>query len=344
MEAGFCGPLFIIGMPRSGTKLMRALLNQHPRINLTLAESHFIPYFLKKFGNPPMFRTREDLNPFVRELQQTAFFATMKKAGYSLGDSTLFKDIDYSSWSKIFEHLFRRFGPKEPTSDTIWGDKTPGYINHMPLLKTLFPGAKFLHMLRDPRDYCLSVRKSFGKSIYRAAHRWRQGVENAHRYGACLNEDYKEVRYEFLLDQPVSAMKSVASFLAVPYDDKLVDLSSSQEDLGDAKGRSGILTGNRNKYRTQLTSQEIKRIEEMVCNIARSVDYRLETNVPLRSLNSVTLGILKVHDGVASLRHHMLAERGFTRGARRLFNHYTRSSWRAVAMVGGVFPVTGGSV
>ena len=49
----FLGPVFIVGMPRSGTTLMRALLNQHPRVSLALTESHFIPYFIKSFGDPP---------------------------------------------------------------------------------------------------------------------------------------------------------------------------------------------------------------------------------------------------------------------------------------------------
>ena len=279
MATGFYGPVFIVGMPRSGTKLMRALLNQHPRINLTLAESHFIPYSLKKFGDPPPFRSREDLTPFMRGLQQTAFFSTMSKAGYTLDQSTFLQNVDYTTWSAIFEHVFRHFGSKRATIDTIWGDKTPGYINHMPLLKAVFPNAKFLHVIRDHRDYCLSVRKSFAKSVYRAAVRW-------------------------------------------------LNLASAPEDLGDAKGHSTILTNNKNKYLTQLSSQEIKRIEEIVCDVAKSVGYRLENNVVHRSLNSLTLRILKLHDGVASLIHHIKAERDLTKGVMRLFHHYTKSSWR----------------
>ena len=330
MAVSFCGPVFIVGMPRSGTKLMRALLNQHPQINLTLAESHFIPYFVEKFGNPPQFRVREDLNPFVRELQQTAFFSTMSKAGYTLDESRFLQNVDYTAWSAIFEHVFRHFGSKRATIGTIWGDKTPGYINHMPLLKALFPDAKFLHIIRDPRDYCLSVRKSFAKSIYRAAVRWRQSVENAYRYGARLGQDYQEVHYELLLEQPVSTMTQVSSFMKVSYDDSLINLASAPEDLGDAKGHSKLLTDNTNKYRTQLSSREIKRIEEIVCDVAKTVGYRLENNVAHRSLNPLALGILKLHDGVASLRHHVAAEGRFTKGAKHFFQHYTRSSWRAV--------------
>jgi len=330
LKPTFRGPLFIVGMPRSGTKLMRALLNQHPQINLTLAESHFIPYFLKKFGNPPPFRRREDLDPFVREFLQTTFFSTMKKAGYALDASTFLQNVDYTAWGSIFEHVFRRFGSKKESSGRIWGDKTPGYINHLPLLKTLFPEARFLHMIRDPRDYCLSVRKSFAKSIYRAAYRWRQGIENAHRYGTGLGLDYKEVRYERLLEKPILTMIDVASFLGVAYDDRMVNLASAPEDLGDAKGHSRILTNNKRKYRTQLSPDEIKRIEEIVCDVAKSVGYDLENTVKSRSLHPFALGILKLHDGVASLKHHAGAEKGLRRGARRLFQHYTKSSWRGI--------------
>jgi hypothetical protein len=330
MPSGFCGPLFIVGMPRSGTKLIRALLNQHPAINLTLAESQFIPYFVYKFGNPPGFRGRADLEYFIRELQQTTFFLSMSKAGVSFEYGKFLQNVDYTKWSAIYEYVFRNFGAKGTTVGTIWGDKTPGYINHMPLLKELFSDAKFLHIVRDPRDYCLSVRKSFKKSIYRAAARWRQGVDCAHRFGAKLGQDYREVRYELLIEQPVSTMAQVSSFIGVGFDERIVHLASAPEDLGDAKGHGKIVTDNKGKYLTQLTAKEIKRIEEIVCDVAESVGYRLENQVAYRALNPFVLAILKVHDGVASLRHHVVAESGFAKGAKRLFNHYKRSSWRGV--------------
>ena len=41
----FAGPLFLLGMPRSGTKLLRTLLNAHPAIHIAQVETHFIPYW-----------------------------------------------------------------------------------------------------------------------------------------------------------------------------------------------------------------------------------------------------------------------------------------------------------
>jgi hypothetical protein len=330
MATRFSGPVFIVGMPRSGTKLVRALLNQHPQINLTLAESHFIPYFVRKFGNPPPFRRKEDLNPFVRELKQTSFYSTMSKAGYKIEESAFLRDVDCSKWSSVFEHVFRHFGSKSGQAGPVWGDKTPGYINHLPLLKYLFPNAKFLHVVRDPRDYCLSVRKSFKKSIYRAAVRWQQGVGRAHRYGARLGEDYREVRYELLLEQPVATMTEVSAFIGVPYDDRTVNLASAPEDLGDAKGHSKIVTDNKGKYLRELSSTEVARIEEIVCDVAESVGYRLDTIVAHKSVNPLSLTVFKLRDGIASLRHHVASEGEIAGGARHFFHHYIRSSWRGI--------------
>ena len=152
MASHFLGPLFVIGMPRSGTKLMRALLNQHPSISLTLAESHFIPFFVKKFSDSRRLDSRKERERFIKTLQRTAFYSTMRKLGYSLDVIHFFDNIDIASWNTVFEHVFRHFGDEKSSPLTIWGDKTPGYINHIPFLKSIFPTARFIHMIRDPRD------------------------------------------------------------------------------------------------------------------------------------------------------------------------------------------------
>mgnify|MGYP000529984615 CR=1 FL=1 len=53
-QVKFKGPLFIVGMPRSGTKLLRDLLNQHPKIHIAEIETHFLPFWFsqwKEFGD-----------------------------------------------------------------------------------------------------------------------------------------------------------------------------------------------------------------------------------------------------------------------------------------------------
>ena len=83
------GPLFIVGLPRSGTKLIRDLLNRSPEIGIPVEESHFIPYFIAKFGAVPepgnqMWRER-----FMRDLRRTPFFQNYARAGRSVPDDLL---------------------------------------------------------------------------------------------------------------------------------------------------------------------------------------------------------------------------------------------------------------
>ena len=195
----FAGPVFVVGMPRSGTKLLRDLLNRHPEISIPVCETHFIPYFFEKFGEDPPFQSNEDFQQFLDELMETNFITDLKEKGSHLNRTQYFQQVDIRSWQSIYEYLFKQLGPKPVMEKTIWGDKTPGYLMHMPLLKQLFPKAKFIHIVRDPRDYCNSVRNTWGKSIYRAAQRWVSAISKARTDIAEFNFDYQEIQYENLL-------------------------------------------------------------------------------------------------------------------------------------------------
>ncbi len=166
----FLGPLFIVGMHRSGTKLLRNLLNQHPQISIPTIESCFIPYLINKFGNSPQFE-----------------------------DDNL---TDRTSWSEIFEVIFKFYIPQSKNKNVIWGDKTPQYLPRIKLLKRLYPKAKFIHIIRHPGDYCISAKKAWGKSIYRSANSWRHEIEKAREVGGGLGDDYLEVFYENLVENP----------------------------------------------------------------------------------------------------------------------------------------------
>jgi hypothetical protein len=312
-ENEFTGPVFIVGMARSGTKLMRALLNQHPQISITLAESKFIPYFIKKFGDPPPFKNEKFVHSFINEFTKTTFYRVMKDTGYNLDKNEFIHFVDHSSWSAIFEHILVSFGPKRGIKDMIWGDKTPAYVNHMPLLKHLFPKAKFIHMIRDPRDYCPSVRKSFGMHIYSAAQRWKETMNQAHSYGSYIHNDYIEVYYEKILEDPENTMKNICTFLTRKYSDKMVQLESSHEQRGDTRGKNGIVRNNFKKYQTQFSKKEITRIEEIVCQTAISMSYVLENNVVPKPLSSLNLTALKMHDGFVRLLKKGLFDKVYTK-------------------------------
>ena len=204
----FTGPIFIIGIGRSGTKLLRDLLNQNTKIGIPIAESNFIPKVINRFGNPPNFQNDSEFNTFYEEYTKTSFFWWMKKFECVMGKDFLEKEIDKTSWGSIFEVILRYHVLPGRDKDFIWGDKTPSYLYHIDILKDLYPQARFLHIIRDPRDCCLSTRNAWGTNLFSVADRWRRGVEVARKSGGHLGGSYIEVYYESLLDDPKKTLTS----------------------------------------------------------------------------------------------------------------------------------------
>jgi hypothetical protein len=324
----FDGPVFIIGMPRSGKKLLRDLLNKNPRIGIPIHETGFIPHLVERFGNPPIFDDDQEFNQFYREFSQDPYFQQFKMKGRILTKDILDKAIVKTSWNSIFESINRYYAPDGRDENFIWGDKSPHYLNFMPLLKDIFPEARFLHCIRDPRDFSLSYKKAWGKSIYRAAESWRERMEKGLRDSHQLETDYKEVFYESLLDDPVRELIDICNFLDCEFISSMTELNRAPESLGDTRGQLRIVRDNRNKYLTQLTYAEVRRIEEIVFPVARNLGYKLENDVVFKSVDPLMLKILTISDGWASIKFH-INEYGLLKGLSRLFHWHSRSSWMA---------------
>jgi hypothetical protein len=318
------GPLFIVGLPRSGTKLLRGLLNRHPEIGIPTRESHFIPQLVARFGTEPDLGRPERCKAFYSSLTETTFFRQMKAEGRVLERSRLSREADLTSWASIFEVLFRYYAPDGKEDGFVWGDKTPEYVLKMRDLKTLFPRARFLHILRDPRDCCLSVNKTWNRNVFRAAHVWQEGVLSAGRQSSALGNDYLEIRYEALLNDVRGVMQDVCTWLGVEFSTTMERLQQPAEFYGDARGKTSILTTNQQKYRTQMTRRQIRRIEEIAYEAMKSTGYACEYAMGERPLGRLAQGTLAIGDAVASARFHV-GDKGFTRGVRYFIDLHRES-------------------
>jgi len=112
------------------------------------------------------------------------------------------------------------------------GEKTPDYIRHLPLLHSMFPWAKTIHIVRDGRDVALSAlgwagKKKRGPSrwplwdeepVAVCALWWRDFVCAGDRNGPALGrERYRDVRYEDLVHRPEETLRELASFLKLSF-------------------------------------------------------------------------------------------------------------------------------
>jgi len=216
-------PIFIVGVHRSGTTLLRYMLGSHSRIYIP-PESDFIPNFFlhkpaKDLNNEEIeriLRTIFDRYRFVKEWQgeppQPGPFIR------SMPDRTpaAFLDTLYSAYA-------RQYGAQR------WGDKTPIYASYVNLVHEILPNAQFLHIIRDGRDAVLSMldkyeRDEFHVDIFFAARNWVRRIRSAQRAGSRIGPDlYYELRYENLIEDPESELRAVCTFLGEPYEPGMIE-------------------------------------------------------------------------------------------------------------------------
>ncbi len=290
-------PLFIVGMPRSGTKLLRAMLNQHSMIAIADVETEFFPYWVSQWSRYGDLSKYPDFERFFVRFTSYPFYRYMESRGEIVDPQAWYRACSGFSPSAVFEALIKLTAHFQAGQQRIWGDKSPSYLPHLELLRKHFPSARFIHIVRDVRDYCLSINRAWGKNILRAAQRWNDDVYRAHVIGASWPDDYLELRYEDLLADPVGVSRKMCEFLEVPFEPEIVELASSEENLGDAKGYERILQSNTRKYVAGLDLEKRHAIERIAVRTMKVFSYDCPADMLPKRLNRLQMALLKCMDG-----------------------------------------------
>jgi hypothetical protein len=323
-HSNFTGPLFIVGMPRSGTKLLRSLLSLHSRIRIANIETEFLPYWISRWGTFGDLSDISDFRTFYRVVSKAPYFSYMNESGALIDVDTWFDCCEGFSPGEVFEALLRHDVGAERGSSIIWGDKSPTYIWQLELLKQYFPEALFVHVIRDVRDYCISINKAWGKNMVRAAQRWVDGVTAARNSGRNFPFDYLEVRYEALLEAPERELMRICDFLNVPFETGMLELTGPTENLGDAKGLKGIVRGNYGKFQGKLSPGSLRKIESIAAQTLRALGYEStyegkQVRVPKRKMK-----LYQLMDGFNIVKSR-IDERGLFGALAFHFRHFQHS-------------------
>jgi hypothetical protein len=206
----------IVGAPRSGTTLLRFMLDAHPLLAIP-PETGFL--MQAKYLEGEDDSTREALFDLI-----TGF----PPAGPTWDDFSLNPDelrselelvepFDIAAGIRAFYRLYAAHRNK-----TRYGDKTPLYCEHIDSIRRILPEARFIHIIRDGRDSALSLRPlwfSPGKDIATLARQWKRLVTAAR---AAAREDYLEIRYEDLLTDTETVLRKVCGFIELPFDSTML--------------------------------------------------------------------------------------------------------------------------
>jgi hypothetical protein len=225
---------FVVGCDRSGTTLVRAILNAHPALAVP-SESYFPLYVLRqrsrfeRAGGPIDVDTLlDDLRPHPRWQNWNIPEAEVR--------ATLAEDEPRTAPDAV-RSLFRAYAAHAGKSR--YGDKTPKFVFAIDLLADAFPEAVFVHVVRDGRDVALSRRDAGWalKNMGSEALRWKTHVESGDASGATLGPArYRVLRYEDLVVDPETQAKLLCDFLGLPWDPAMLRYHERAEELVSSVG------------------------------------------------------------------------------------------------------------
>jgi hypothetical protein len=207
--------LFIVGYGRSGTTLLRAMLDAHPQVAIP-DESHFVVPILRRR------RRYERGGGFDAERFAADLVGHFGFRGWNLPPDearAAFRAEPPRSVSEGLRLAYRLYARRH--GKPRYGDKTPIHVLHVPLLAEGFPEARFVHVIRDGRDVaCSYLEQSFGPStVAEAAVRWKRAIRRGRRAGRRLGPArYRELRYEELVEDPDPHLQDVCTFLDLAFD------------------------------------------------------------------------------------------------------------------------------
>lgn len=210
-------PFFIVGAQRSGTTMLRLMLNRHADLVVPF-ESGFITDFVARQTE---FGDLADPANAARMLAVIAAHPLVNK-GNLIQDEEAILSRPISDYASLCDAIFSTYAAAK--GKRRWGDKTPSYVTEIEHLWRLFPGCKFVHIVRDGRDVALSnLRVGWGiHNLPRAAHDWRWKTLLAHKMGALLGTNYFELRYEELVIAPEQHLRRVCEFLELDFDAQML--------------------------------------------------------------------------------------------------------------------------
>ena len=251
-------PVFIGGSGRSGTSLVRTILNSHSNLSVGV-ELKITPIIAKAFAE-----SGKQI-PILSE----HFHLSRRYLEESYRDLIL--RLLYPYWKR--------------TGRLRIGEKTPNNVFHFKELGCLFTEAHFIHVVRDGRDVVRSLLKQdwkgpngqlmpINQDPARAAGYWKQAVQagqQAARQGD-LSGRYVEVRYEELVREPESVLRSLFAFIGEPWEPAVLTFHEQGESVYPSVQRK-ITPRSVGRWQDGLDGAQKKAVKQVAGDLLIELEY-----------------------------------------------------------------------
>lgn len=270
----YINPIIILGNPRSGTTLLRVILNAHDELLIT-PEFGFAIWLYSDF-NKKNFKKKSVLNKFLEELKAARKFETWKIDIQEL-KKYLVDKMQIGDYIEIIDLVYKFYGYSKSIKFNRWGDKNNFYIYHIDELIKMFPNGQFIHIVRDGRDVACSYialakmninskyKPILPTDVEKIAHEWcynNKLIED--KLKKISNKKKITIRYEDLIINFEKSINKIINFLDLTKDEKVFNYykSNSFEPKEFMQWKKKISkkpdSSNIGRFKNYLTKSEIQ--------------------------------------------------------------------------------------
>lgn len=267
-------PVIVLGVGRSGTTLLRVMLDRSSELAIPY-ETFFVPQLAHRHGRRPK------LDAFVDDLGR---LRTLYDWGITPEDVRP-RLREGMTTSEAIGAIFETYA--EHQGKPRWGDKTPLYMQQLPLLERLFPDAIWIHLVRDGRDAALSfleLPEGFAGKTWARPHtvaqfaaRWRTEILAARRLGRHARGRYLELRYEDLVAEPERELQLVCTHAGLTWEPEMLDHTrvSDAANMPEHRNLAQPPTPGLRDWRSQMSREHALSFEQVAGDVLRSAGYEL---------------------------------------------------------------------
>lgn len=277
-------PVFILGNPRSGTSLLRIILDSHNDI-VSPPEGGFAQWLYGKYNNWKWsVNDKKIISRFADDVLQTKKFET-----WGVSKKEILERIEHNqptNYGDLVACVYLAYGTG---NEKVIVDKNNYYINYLNTIHKIWPNAKYIHMIRDGRDVACSYMDVNGlktdskykpqlpANIKDIAQEWY--TNNWKIQNFCNDKNSFLVKYESLITSPSTVSASICKWLDISYQESMLDYHKNKikepvETLDwKIKTTKKVDSNNRRKYLKILSDEELIIFTAIAGSLLNEYDY-----------------------------------------------------------------------
>lgn len=275
-------PVIVLGSQRSGTTMLRLMLNNHPNLAIP-HESGFITDYFKRLREYGDLACKDNAR---RLLNDVATHPHVRR-GKLIVDPEAVLARPIRTYRGFVDAIFSCYA--EAQGKSRWGDKTPSYTAEIDIVRCIFPDAKIVHLVRDGRDVVLSQRSIewMSSNLPKLVLDWQWMTTIAHKVGAVIGPDFLEVRYEDLVCRTEEVLQQICHFIGENYDPSMLNYSANATVMVPHESlkwhRNSVRPPDQTqvqKWKTQLSKSERILFEQLAGETLDLFGYEREYLAP----------------------------------------------------------------